>query len=131
MPLRVLTAEDDEDIRRLVAMILRRRGHTVIEAGSGAETIALAQKELPDLIILDMLMPNGSGLDVAQALITKERTATIPIILLSAIAQPVFANTEYPPNIRRYLSKPFDPLQLVAIIKEVVDPARPQSPSTE
>jgi CheY-like chemotaxis protein len=120
----VLTAEDDEDIRRLVAMILRRRGHTVIEAGNGAETIALAQKELPDVIVLDMLMPNGSGLEVAQALTTEERTATIPIILLSAITQPIPENTEYPPNIRRSLSKPFDPLHLIAIINEVVDSVR-------
>ena len=85
---RVLVVEDDRFLRRACEASLRRRGLTVLGAGDGEEGLRLARAEAPDLILLDVLMPKLTGLEVLQALRGAEATRTIPVLILSNSSSP-------------------------------------------
>lgn len=80
---RVLLAEDDRLLRRACEQSLRQRGYTVISAPDGEAALQLARRERPDLILLDMLMPRMTGLDVLRALKAGAQTREIPVLVLS------------------------------------------------
>jgi CheY-like chemotaxis protein len=84
---RVVVAEDDADLRRLVAFTLRRRGHAVLEAADGAAALALIRRERPGLVLPDVPMPARSGLEVLRALAEDAALPPIPVVLLSTSAQ--------------------------------------------
>jgi CheY-like chemotaxis protein len=112
MSARIVVADDDADIRRLVSFTLRRRGYEVSEAGAGDEALALIRETLPDLALLDVMMPGMTGLEVARAATADPRTARIPIIMLSAKGQATEVEAGIAAGARRYLVKPFAPRQL-------------------
>ena len=85
---RVLVVEDDRFLRRACEATLRRRGLTVLGAGDGEEGLRLARAERPDLILLDVLMPKLTGLEVLQALRGAEATRSIPVLILSNSSSP-------------------------------------------
>jgi len=85
---RVLVVEDDRFLRRACEASLRRRGLTVLGAGDGEEGLRLARAEAPDLILLDVLMPKLTGLEVLQALRGAEATRSIPVLILSNSSSP-------------------------------------------
>lgn len=80
---RVLLAEDDRFLRRACEQSLRQRGYTVTSAVDGEAALQLARSERPDLILLDMLMPRMTGLDVLRALKADAQTRAIPVLVLS------------------------------------------------
>ena len=80
---RVLVAEDDRFLRRACEMSLRQLGFTVLLAKDGEEALAIIEKERPDLILLDLLMPRVTGLDVLRSLKSAERTRSIPVLILT------------------------------------------------
>jgi CheY-like chemotaxis protein len=80
---RILLVEDDRFLRRACQGGLKQRGFNVLIAVDGEEGLRMAQTELPDLILLDMLMPKLSGLDVLRALRAEQRTRAIPVLILS------------------------------------------------
>jgi CheY-like chemotaxis protein len=80
---RILLVEDDRFLRRACEGSLRQRGFTVLAAADGEEGLRLAQAEVPDLILLDMLMPKLPGLDALRALKADDRTRAIPVLILS------------------------------------------------
>jgi DNA-binding response OmpR family regulator len=82
--LRILVAEDDPALGRLYASYARTRGHEVLLAGDGAETLVVAASELPDLVILDVAMPKLDGRDVLRQLKGNPRTAPIPVLVVTA-----------------------------------------------
>ena len=86
-PRRILVAEDDRFLRRAAEMALKRQGYTVLTAADGEEALRMAQSELPDLILLDLIMPKLNGFDVLQALKKDAPTAHIPVIILSNLGQ--------------------------------------------
>jgi CheY-like chemotaxis protein len=81
----VLVVEDDGRSRKLVRDVLRADGLRTIEAASGADALAIAAEELPDVILLDLGLPDMNGIDVARALKADERTAGIPVVALTAM----------------------------------------------
>lgn len=83
-PLRILVAEDDVAVARLYAAYAERRGHTVLVARDGAETLVTAASELPDIILLDVAMPKLDGRDVLKQLKANAKTAGIPVLVISA-----------------------------------------------
>ncbi len=83
--LRILIAEDDEAVSRLYASYARQRGHEVLVAHDGAETLVIAGAEKPDLIMLDIAMPKLDGRDVCRQLKANAKTASIPILVVSAL----------------------------------------------
>jgi two-component system response regulator MtrA len=117
---RILVADDEADIRNLVAFTLRRRGHEVSEARDGSEALRLIQREGADLAVLDVMMPGLSGLEVARALGESQLTAAIPVILLSALGQATEVAAGLETGARAYLVKPFTPADLAAQVAETL-----------
>ena len=84
---RILVAEDDRFLRKAAEMALKRHGYTVLTAADGEEALRAARSVLPDLIMLDLIMPKLNGFDVLQALKKDAPTAHIPVIILSNLGQ--------------------------------------------
>ncbi len=84
---RILLAEDDRFLRKAAEATLRRSGFTVIAAVDGEEALRLAQAEVPDLILLDLIMPKLQGFEVLRSLKESPATAHIPVIVLSNLGQ--------------------------------------------
>ncbi|MBN1193230.1 MAG: response regulator [Coriobacteriia bacterium] len=119
---RILIADDEPHIRRLVSFSLGNRGYEVIEAIDGGEAYDLALKNLPDLILLDVMMPVMTGYDVLNKLKAEPTTEHIPIIMLSAKSQRTEVEEGLARGALEYICKPFTPKDLVQRVGEIVDP---------
>lgn len=84
---RVLLAEDDRFLRKAAEASLKRHGFTVLTAADGEEALRLAQAEMPDLVLLDLIMPKMQGFEVLRLLKQDPKTALIPVIVLSNLGQ--------------------------------------------
>lgn len=109
----VLVVEDDPVILRLLEVNFELEGFTVVLAHDGEEGIAAAQSERPDIIVSDIMMPKVSGIELVEALKADQTTARIPIILLSAKAQTGDLKSGLDSGADGYVTKPFEPLELV------------------
>ena len=116
----VLAADDDEDILGLVAFRLERSGYTVLQARDGEEALALAVKELPDLAVLDVMMPKLDGFELTRRLRAEESTSRMPIILLTARAQDADVQRGFDAGADDYLRKPFSPNELRARVQAIL-----------
>ena len=121
MSARILVVDDEEDIRRLFATVLRRRGYTVVEAADGETALALVGQEAPDLVMLDVAMPGMSGVAVAVALAADPATAHIPIIIVSASGQRRQVEKGLASGAYAYLVKPVELPDLLARVAEALD----------
>ena len=111
--MKVLLAEDEEDIQRLATLGLRKRKDwQVVLAGDGVECLDLARREHPDVILLDVMMPNLDGFATCERLKADSATCDIPVIFLTASAQEREEQQGLAKGAIGYLRKPFDPLQL-------------------
>jgi DNA-binding response OmpR family regulator len=109
----VLVVDDDPVIQKLLQVNFEMEGYDVVIAGDGEEGLALAREEQPDLVLLDVMMPKMNGLDVAVALRSDSVTERIPIIMLSAKAQASDVQAGLDLGVDDYVTKPFDPLELL------------------
>jgi len=122
----VLTIEDQPDIRRLIRMTLEFKGFKVIEAGDGARGLELARSALPDLILLDVMMPGISGLTVANTLAADPKLRAIPVVMLSALGTSGDVEAGMSTGVRSYLVKPFGPVALLELVGKLIA----ESPAT-
>lgn len=127
MAANILVVEDEPAIQELVAMNLEQAGFGVRRAGSGEQAIDLVRAELPDLVVLDWMLPGMSGLEVARKLRADRRTADLPIIVLTARAEEHDKLTGLEGGADDYMVKPFSPKELVARIKAVLRRRAPQA----
>ena len=104
----------------LVRATLDQGDYTVVEACDGDEALALSLSDDPDLILLDMMMPGRSGSDVLLALRADPATAAIPVIMLTARAQTSDRDAVTLAGANHYLTKPFSPVGLAALVAEVL-----------
>ncbi len=109
----VLVVEDDPVILRLLEVNFELEGFDVLLARDGAEGIEMARASRPDIIVSDIMMPKSSGLELVAALRGDESTKAIPIILLSAKAQTSDLKLGLDSGADDYVTKPFEPLDLV------------------
>ena len=86
-PARVLLAEDDRFLRKAAEAALKRQGFTVLPAVDGEEALRVARAEIPDIVLLDLIMPKLQGFEVLRALKADPATAAIPVIILSNLGQ--------------------------------------------
>jgi DNA-binding response OmpR family regulator len=114
----VLVADDEEDIRALVAFRLKRAGYEVITAADGEEALLLATTRLPDLVVLDMMMPKATGLEVTRSMREHDATKDIPVILLTARAQEGDVVRGFGAGADDYVKKPFSPQARVQALLE-------------
>ena len=121
----VLVADDEEDIRALVAFRLKRAGYEVITAADGEEALRLATTRLPDLAVLDMMMPKATGLEVTRSMREREATRDIPVILLTARAQEADVAHGYEVGADDYIKKPFSPKDLQTRVQTLLERSAP------
>jgi CheY-like chemotaxis protein len=120
----ILVADDDTDVRRLLSHVLQQRGYRVVTAADGAEAIALAHRELPDLALLDVRMPGTDGLAALAALRADATTRNIPVIMLTASPEVAEATWSIAERLgaARLLRKPVTAEELAAVIGEQLHP---------
>lgn len=117
---KILIVDDEKDIVKMLDYNLRREGFKVISAYDGEDAIDLAKREYPDLIILDLMLPAMDGLEVCKVLKKEDRTAKIPIIMLTAKAEEADKILGLELGADDYLTKPFSPRELIARVKAVL-----------
>lgn len=117
---RILIAEDEPDIRELVAFTLRFAGHEVTTTSNGEEAYFKAQELIPDLIMMDVRMPKMTGYDACRAMKQIPSLKDIPVVFLSAKGQDSEIQTGLDAGAEEYLLKPFAPDQLVERVKAIL-----------
>lgn len=137
MPEKVLVVDDDLETLRLVGLMLQRQGFVIIAANNGAQALSQARAEQPDLIILDIMMPDMDGYSVARQLRKEPETATIPILMFTAKGMVEDKVAGYEAGADEYLTKPIHPVELVTRVRTLLargkmhPPASTPSPSTQ
>jgi DNA-binding response OmpR family regulator len=118
---RILVIDDEPSIRLLTRVNLGASGMDVLEAADGETGLALARKERPDLVLLDVMMPGVDGWDVARLLGEDEATKDIPIVFLTARAEQTDRVQGRQAGGIAYLLKPFDPVSLADVIERILE----------
>lgn len=116
----VLIVEDEKDIRDLLAYSLKREGFAVLESGNGDHALDLARDELPDIILLDLMLPGLDGLSVSKALQRDARTAAIPILILTAKGEEVDRIVGFELGAADYVVKPFSVREVMLRIRAIL-----------
>src|SRR3954468_8241894 len=122
----VLVVEDEPQIQELVAVNLEHFGHRVRRASSAEEAEAAIRAALPDVVVLDWMLPGESGLAFARRLRADSRTRDLPILMLTARAMEADKISGLEAGADDYLTKPFSPKELAARIKAVLRRRAPQ-----
>lgn len=118
---RLAYIEDEAEMIDLVRLILGRRGYTVLGANGGREGLDLVRKELPDLVLLDLMMPDMDGWDVYHQIKSEELTRDIPVIVITAKAQNIDKILGLRiAKVEDYISKPFSPQELLDRVEQVL-----------
>jgi CheY-like chemotaxis protein len=119
MPVRVLVVEDDDVIRQLITVNLELEGFEVMPAVDGQDALEQIAKATPDVITLDVMMPRMDGWATAEKLREDPATAAIKIVLISARAQEADLQRGDRIGVDAYLTKPFDPDELIAVVRRL------------
>jgi CheY-like chemotaxis protein len=117
---RVMAVDDDPVIRGLLEVNLEMEGHDVVTAVDGQDALDKARADPPDLILLDVMMPNVNGWQAAQALKNDPATRGIPVILLSARAMEADRRKGEEIGVEEYVTKPFDPIELMDLVNRLL-----------
>jgi two-component system, OmpR family, phosphate regulon response regulator PhoB len=126
---KVLVVDDDPDVRSFVVTVLEENQYTPLMACDGVEGLEMIRKEMPDLVILDVLMPRGSGIRLYRHLKTDDALKAIPVIMFTGIALRSFLKSqkvleefkgEKVPEPDIYLEKPVEPQELVDAIRKKI-----------
>lgn len=119
MPLKILVCDDERHIVRLIQVNLERQGYTVVTAFDGKDGLEKIKSEKPDLVVLDVMMPYMDGFEVLKTLRREPEYENLPVIMLTAKAQDkdVFEGYHYGADM--YLTKPFNPMELVTFVKRI------------
>ncbi|MDH7513176.1 MAG: response regulator [Clostridiales bacterium] len=123
---KILVIEDEPDQNKLIKLRLEARGYRVMSVGKAKEGIELAKKERPQLILMDMILPDMHGLDATIKLKQNTETRNIPIIALSAVGSPDFIKACSQEGIAAYIKKPYDPRELFRTIEKFVAVEEPE-----
>jgi two-component system phosphate regulon response regulator PhoB len=116
---RVLIVDDDPDILRLVSYNLMQAGFEVITAQNGRKALESVQKHPPDLIILDLMLPDVDGMEVCRTLRNRENSRRIPIVMLTARSEEIDRVVGFELGADDYVMKPFSPRELVLRVKSI------------
>lgn len=119
-PALILVADDDADIRELVALRLQRAGYRVEMAADGLEAFDRAVELVPDLIVLDVSMPGADGFETSRRLRGDPRTAHVPVVFLTARTRDEDVLTGYARGGDGYVTKPFEPQELLDRIDALI-----------
>jgi len=124
MPEKILIVDDDIETLRLVGLMLQRQGYKIVAANNGAQALSMAKTELPDLILLDIMMPDMDGYEVTKQIRSDPNTKTTPIIMFTAKSMVDDKVAGFDAGVDDYLTKPVHPAELVAHIRALLSRAR-------
>jgi two-component system alkaline phosphatase synthesis response regulator PhoP/two-component system response regulator VicR len=119
MSKKILAVDDERHIVRLVQINLQKEGYEVVTAGNGREALEKVESEKPDLIVMDVMMPEMDGFEALEKLKANPETAQIPIIMLTAKAQDADVFSGWQKGADLYLTKPFNPSELLTFVKRI------------
>ena len=120
----MLVVDDQESLRSLIRMNLELEGFEVIEAVDGQHGLDVAARCQPDLVTLDLVMPNMDGLAAAAALRADPRTAHLPLVMVTTSTSPTHLGRARSLGVDAYLTKPFDPDELVQVVRDLLSRGR-------
>lgn len=123
MGFNILLADDEEDLKTVLKVYLQSQGHKVHTAYDGLDALDQVKSVMPDLVLLDIMMPLVDGFEVCRKLKADETTAHIPVIMLSAASHAESIKKGIECGAAEYLVKPFEPSELEATIQKVVKAA--------
>lgn len=116
----ILTVDDSPSIRQMIKVVLEPAGHSVIEAGDGAQGLAKAQVTRPDLVITDLNMPVMNGLELIRALRKQPTLVGMPIVFLTTESNDKLKQEAKSAGATGWITKPFKPEQLVSVVARLV-----------
>ena len=117
---KILIVDDEKDIVKMIEYNLKKEGFRTLVAYDGERALGIADKEHPDLVLLDLMLPEMDGLEVCKALRKERKTAGIPIVMLTAKTQEADKIVGLELGADDYVTKPFSPAELLARIKAVL-----------
>ena len=117
---RILVVDDELDIAENIAALLTAKGHKATIAADGAEALRLARKDLPDLVLLDVMLPRMSGTDVCRILRSEAKTSKIKILMVTGLGRGGDVEDAFAAGADDYLIKPFDSVRLFKKIEKVL-----------
>lgn len=118
---KILIADDDPIIIKLLQVNLEMEGYDVTTAHDGQDAVEKAKADTPDLVILDIMMPRMDGWTARSELLEVPELAEVPVIFLSARAQQADLRKGYEAGVAEYVTKPFDPVDLLEIIEQILN----------
>ena len=116
----ILVVDDFEDIRSMMHLWLERHGYRVVEASSGEEAVKVARHERPDLILMDVSMPGGDGLNAAVRIRKQEGLHDVPIVVVSANGTDYYRDAAFAAGCNEYLVKPVDPGEFEDVLSRIL-----------
>jgi len=119
-PRTILLVEDFDDTRLMMKLWLAKHGYRVIEAENGEEAISAAQRERPDLILMDMMMPGLNGLDATRRIREYQALSRTPIVAVSAYGANEYRSIAIDAGCDEYVSTPFEPDELAGLIATLI-----------
>lgn len=121
MPKHILAVDDEVHIRRLIEVNLLRFGYRVSTAADGQEALDRIREEQPDMVVLDVMMPRVDGFEVLRRLKLDPQTRDLPVVMLTAKAQDADLFRGWQGGVHMYLTKPFNPMELITFVKRIFD----------
>lgn len=118
--MKILIADDELRLRKVVALYMRRCGHEVIEAENGQQAFEMAKEQMPDVLVLDVMMPKMTGLEATKMCRQDAQLKDTPIILLTANAGEKDHRLGQEAGANKYITKPFSPKELMEAITDIV-----------
>ncbi|MBF5044344.1 response regulator [Aggregicoccus sp. 17bor-14] len=113
-PKKILLVDDSPTVLAMERMVLGRAGYALVSATNGQEALALARTERPDLVLMDVIMPQMNGFEACAALRASADTAALPVILVTTRSEPEHVEAGYEAGCNDYVTKPFNPAELLA-----------------
>ena len=120
MSAKILIADDEEDVKTVLQMYLESRGFRIVTAYDGLDAIEQARLELPDAILLDVMMPTMDGFEVCRTLKADPATQAIPIVMVSAASHAESVQTGLSAGAADYVVKPFEPEHLEKLLNKLL-----------
>ena len=124
---RILVIEDEKDIQKILEYNLRRAGHDVIQALCGQDGLELAHSERPDLVLLDLMLPDIQGTEICKLLKSNPETKGIPVIMLTAMGEEIDRVIGFELGVEDYVVKPFSVRELILRIQAVLRRIEPHA----
>ena len=120
MPKRIFVVDDDREIREIVTFVLKRNGFEVAVACNGEQLQHLLFQQIPDLIILDVMMPGEDGYRIFSSLRSNPPTRHVPVVIMTAHTEDIYERISVDLGAAEHITKPFHPFELVERVKALL-----------